>query len=79
MDAIIENSKEVREWLENKDYSLSKVYGSREDLIFTTQLLGSYGTIRKYDFYRYSAKEHVIGGRIDCRGNFEKFKQVLSE
>lgn len=91
MDAIIENSKEVRDWLRDNDYSLAIYYIDYGDLIFTTTKFEGatdyhpiekhllYGTCRKDDFYRYSAKEHVLGGRVDCRGNFEKFKQMLSE
>jgi hypothetical protein len=76
--AIIENTPEMIEWLEQNGYRLSSLFSNKGDNLFTSKC-GVYGTFNNMFITEYTSHEHVIGGRIDCRNNPELFKQIVIE
>jgi hypothetical protein len=76
--AIIENTPDMIIWLEENGYTLSKYYSRNGDYIFTCTN-SIYGTFNytPEEIIRYTSKEHVIGGRIDCTGNKTLFIETV--
>ena len=77
---FIENSKEVRIFLDNKNVEGLSFYQGKE-FLYATDCLNGNGSGHWVTFYYATGNlnECIFEDSIDCRGNIDLFKEIMTQ